>query len=105
MESLKFVLALLLMLLIPFDPISPMRAVSSLQQEQVFCCWLSSLSSSISSLLLPPSSVLFLAAAAPRRGKRKPKRQNVETLHDKAGIGKFHNMVLCRKEWEDMHDR
>ena len=47
-------------------------------------------------------SFMLGAAATPKRrggNKRKPKRPNVEVLHNKAGIGKFHNMVLCRSEW------
>ena len=62
---------------------------------------------SISSLSFDFDSLMVVSAAPARRSgnKRKPKRPNVEVLHNKAGIGKFFNMVLCRKEWEDIHDR
>ena len=58
---------------------------------------------------LPPHSLVFVSADLDSgrkvRNKRKPKRPNVEVLHNKAGIGKFNNMVLCKKAWEGMHDR
>lgn len=56
-------------------------------------------------LISLPFDSLIVASATPVKRKRKPKRPNVEVLHNKPGIGKFFNVVLCRKEWEDIHDR